>query len=390
MSLFPLPASLDLSPHLAAHKYFFVCTLTVAAWDTLVLSPRTWRLYKTPGWPLLKILFMFLRLFMVAEFVVVGVAFFHTGFTLNMCHKFYLFEPICTAVLLAACSVVHVVRIQGIYGQDRTILYGLGALTAVQIVVDAICCAFFTVVPLRETQGCIAGPKHTWVGIYWIAPTLVYTASFALAILRSMQSIQGRSTNYWYLMLRDNLNVYGAIWIVNMVNVLFWFIIKPTGPEDSIRTIVTSMAAVGTTTMTLRIILGVRSGLESGGSFSGSGATYSSHTAHSSSGAGAHRRSLSRGLHSARSQGVGATSAAHHVSTKDAGPTFTLDVNGAKDGGRWADGDDAEADVHSVRDKDAASGPYALSQGSESAGAMPGVKVTVDTDVDYESLRRQR
>jgi hypothetical protein len=75
MSLFPLPASLDLSPHLAAHKYFFVCTLTVAAWDTLVLSPRTWRLYKTAGWPLLKILFIFLRVFMVAEFVVVGKRF---------------------------------------------------------------------------------------------------------------------------------------------------------------------------------------------------------------------------------------------------------------------------------------------------------------------------
>lgn len=31
-----------------------------------------------------------------------------------------------------------------------------------------------------------------------------------------------------------------AVWIVNMINMLFWFIIKPTGPEDTIRTIVTS------------------------------------------------------------------------------------------------------------------------------------------------------
>jgi hypothetical protein len=42
-----LPPSLLLPAHLSAHKYFFVCTLTVAAWDTLVLSPRTWRLMKT-------------------------------------------------------------------------------------------------------------------------------------------------------------------------------------------------------------------------------------------------------------------------------------------------------------------------------------------------------
>jgi len=52
-----------------------------------------------------------------------------------------------------------------------------------------------------------------------------------------------------------------------MVNMLFWFIIKPTGPEDPVKTIVTSMAAVLTTSMTLRIILSVRGPLDGGGSF---------------------------------------------------------------------------------------------------------------------------
>jgi hypothetical protein len=79
-----------------------------------------------------------------------------------MCSRFYLFEPICTAILLAVCSgasatprrhdnkqlippsVVHVIRLYGIYEQDRKIIFGLGALTAVQIVVDAVCCAFYT------------------------------------------------------------------------------------------------------------------------------------------------------------------------------------------------------------------------------------------------------
>lgn len=70
-------------------------------------------------------------------------------------------------------------------------------------------------------------------------------------------------------MLRDGLNLYGAIWIVNMVNMFFWFIAKPTDEKDSIKTIVTSMAAVLTTTMTLRIILSVRGTLAYGGSFAG-------------------------------------------------------------------------------------------------------------------------
>lgn len=72
MSTIQLPDSLNLPSHLSAHKYFFVCTLTVAAWDTLVLSPRTWRLFRSEGWPLLKIVFHFMRIFMPLEFTVVG------------------------------------------------------------------------------------------------------------------------------------------------------------------------------------------------------------------------------------------------------------------------------------------------------------------------------
>ena len=67
-----LPPYLNLPPHLSAQHYFFVCTLTVAAWYPLVLSPRTWRLLRTKEWPPLKILFHFLRLFMPIEFTIVG------------------------------------------------------------------------------------------------------------------------------------------------------------------------------------------------------------------------------------------------------------------------------------------------------------------------------
>ena len=69
-----LPNSLRLSPHLSAHKYFFVCTLTVAAWDTLVLSPRSWKLFKSEGWPVLKTMFWFLRFLMPIEFTIVGMS----------------------------------------------------------------------------------------------------------------------------------------------------------------------------------------------------------------------------------------------------------------------------------------------------------------------------
>jgi len=37
-----------------------------------------------------------------------------------------------------------------------------------------------TAVPLDVGQGCIAGPKESWVGMYWVAPTLFYTVSVRL------------------------------------------------------------------------------------------------------------------------------------------------------------------------------------------------------------------
>lgn len=95
-------------------------------------------------------------------------------------------------------TVVHVIRISAIYDKSRTVLYGMGSLLAAQIVVTAVCCGFYmcmgnspilthpwgslnvVAVPLKPGQGCIAGPKHNWVGIYWLLPTLLYTVSVSL------------------------------------------------------------------------------------------------------------------------------------------------------------------------------------------------------------------
>lgn len=81
------------------------------------------------------------------------------------CQKFYLFEPICTAILLAAASgqlilistiplwrflppiAVHVIRIHAIHDKNRTILFGMSALFAIQVVVTAISCAFYRCTP---------------------------------------------------------------------------------------------------------------------------------------------------------------------------------------------------------------------------------------------------
>ncbi|KAH9986698.1 hypothetical protein BJV77DRAFT_1028094 [Russula vinacea] len=370
-----LPNSLRLPAHLSAHKYFFVCTLTVAAWDTLVLTPRSWKLLKSEGWPVLKAIFFFLRFLMPAEFTIVGVAFFDADWSRSACQRFFLFEPICTAVLLAACSVVHTIRIHGIYDKNRSVLYGMCALLALQVVITGICCAFYRSVPLLEGQGCIAGPKHGWVGVYWISATLLYSASFALAVNRSSKSLSVKVLSPWKLMLRDGLNLYAAIWVVNMVNVLFWFIVKPNSDHDeqgdSIRTIVTSMTAVTTTTMTLRIILSVRGSLFYGGSFAG---VWPSTTGTTSG---------SRGIQVASARvPANAPSVLQITSNAHTAPTYTIDGIGQKTERGW-DGTEGKNDILGIPQNDhkPLDSPDEDAEFPKAPG-LNGVKITVDREID--------
>ncbi|KAA1469803.1 hypothetical protein DENSPDRAFT_644457 [Dentipellis sp. KUC8613] len=368
-----LPNSLNLPPHLSAHKYFFVCTLTILAWDTIVLSPRTWRLLRFEGWPVLKAMHIFLTLFLPIEFAIVGVAFFDPSWSQSMCQKFYLFEPICTAIILAVCSTIHAIRIHAIYDRNRTILAGMSALVGIQIVATAISCAFYRSVPLLSGQGCIAGPKHLWVGIYWLSATIVYTASFAFALIRSIQSLELKRLSPWKLMLRDGLNLYAAIWIVNMVNMLFWFIEKPTDGADPIRTIVTSMAAVMTTTMTQRIVLSVRGPLYSGGTFSGA---------------------LTSGTSSGTRPGTartGPNGAPQLISQMHGAPLYTIDgITQKTERSEWIDGSDIKSgSLHEGDLKEAASlDPELARPGATSPvpGVTPalsglGVKITIEREM---------
>jgi hypothetical protein len=314
---------------------------------------------RTGEWPILKILFHFLRVFMPVEFAVVAVAFFDTKWSINTCEKFYLFEPICTAILLAACSAIHVIRIHAIYDRSRAVLMGMGSLFAVQVVVTAVCCGFYRSVPLLSGQGCIAGPKANWVGLYWVAPTLLYTTSAVLALMRSVNSLTAKPLSPWKLMLRDGLNLYGAIWIVNMVNMLFWFIMKPTNNSDPIKTIVTSMAAVLTTSMSLRIVLSIRGTLVHGGSFALTGSTVPSNS--------------SRATHALSARSGVPTNSTHTPHT------YTLDDMRSKPEASW---DDAIS-KSTPDDK----GPLPLGERAPTPPNL-GVKVTIDREVGYDSYAK--
>jgi hypothetical protein len=117
----------------------------------------------------------------------VAVSCFNPAFTPEVCRKYYLFEPIVTAILMSLSSLALVIRVRAINdtntSRQRAITFGLGALLAVQVVVHLTCCFFYHPLNLQNSQGCISAPKHGWVGIYWVVPTMLYlfTVSFYLS-----------------------------------------------------------------------------------------------------------------------------------------------------------------------------------------------------------------
>lgn len=221
--------------------------------------------------------------------------------------------------------------------------------------------------PVEEGQGCIASPKHNWVGIYWLSATLLYTASLVLALQRSFRSLKVKKISYWKLMLRDGLNLYASIWAVNMVNMFFWFIIKPTGPEDPIRVIVTSMAAVLTTSMTLRIILAIRGPLAKGGAFA-------VHSGHAQSHPSTHVVSRP------------APQSGPVLSLQHPQHTYTVGLAAEPKARDWTD--DKESDqIAEVKTE----GVYPIEEGGSPTqeDGPKGVQITVDTETDYEGFAKK-
>ena len=133
-----------------------------------------------------------------------------------------------------------------------------------------------------------------------------------------------------------------------------------------------SMAAVITTTMTLRIILSVRGSLIHGGSFAG---VWASST-------GTH--SASRGIASARAP-PNAPSVLQITSNVHSAPTYTIDGMRQKTEHGW-DGTEGKSDILAVAENDhkPLDSPEYDADFPPKAPGLQGVKITVDREVDRQ------
>ncbi|KAJ8454300.1 hypothetical protein ONZ45_g19360 [Pleurotus djamor] len=148
---------------------------------------------------------------------------------------------------------------------------------------------------------------------------------------------------------------------------------KPTGIEDPVKTIVTSMAAVLTTSMTLRIILNIRGSLDYGGSFSPTASSVGTSSTASTARGGAVRSNIHNPTNHTLS--LHQLSVAGHPAH-----TYTLDEmrNGSKPEPEWND-PDAKVDVKGLNVGDITPTPQESEQTAE------GVKITIAKEVGYDN-----
>lgn len=122
--------------------------------------------------------------------------------------------------------------------------------------------------------------------------------------------------------LRNGGGYYQTIFGINFVNVVYFFVTKPSNDADPLKIIVTSLATVLTSTMTMRVILLVRGSLAAGGSFHGSSAPTSGNSASLSGGGVGHTGSGS----GAGNRAPG--SAPFHITASGPGPAVSSMIGG--------------------------------------------------------------
>ncbi|VDC06025.1 unnamed protein product [Peniophora sp. CBMAI 1063] len=251
-----IPNAFNLPTGITISKDFFIASLTLAFWEILILTPKLLQLATSRReWPALKILVIILLLLLFPQCITLAIATYDSRLPRNFCHRFYLFEPIWSACVLALCSVVHIIRLTAVYDRSRRILCSMSAFGVVQVILTAACSAFFRPLPLLEGQGCVTVPKANWVGTFWVVVFGFYLTSFALALTRALQSLQLRRVPLVKLIYRDSLQLYLGIAIMNVVNVALCFALPFDIERFAVKTVANMMTTVVTTTFTVRIIL---------------------------------------------------------------------------------------------------------------------------------------
>ncbi|KAF7776826.1 hypothetical protein Agabi119p4_5219 [Agaricus bisporus var. burnettii] len=178
------------------------------------------------------------------------------------CPRFVHFEGASTVSLVAIGQLIMILRVFALYERSFRVLAFLMILWLLQIIISSIGLRTGFPVPLPPgLTGCILIGSSPLFPSLWISPLVTDSAIFILTLYRTKRYYEGfASTSPTIVILvRDGSLYFLLIFLVNLMNVLIYFIAEP-----DFKALGASFSQLLTCTMISRLVLNLRSISSSG------------------------------------------------------------------------------------------------------------------------------
>jgi len=204
-------------------------SLSIAAYDFLMTVPAEVRLFKRqksiwrPSRPL--ILFLLIRYLSIGVMVSSNVGFFHHGWSVAECGRFYVVPPIFKVLATTVSSVIVAFRTWALAGRAPWVKYFLSVLIIVVFAVQAFANFWGRIAWRNEFDNCMSGNARTqkiaW--IHYLAALIYDFLATAISLFYVVRGETGwRLSGVSRLLFEQGILYFVALTAINVVNLILF------------------------------------------------------------------------------------------------------------------------------------------------------------------------
>ncbi|KAF8973278.1 hypothetical protein BDZ97DRAFT_673996 [Flammula alnicola] len=253
----PLPVPVAFA-HLLGNYEFHTSNYVMLVYDhMLTFGEEVEKMWSRP-FTLPTLLFYLNRYVTHMQYIVIQVAFHET----TWCRRYVKFAGASTASLVAVAELIMILRVYALYMGNKYILAFLLALLSGQVIVSGWAVHNGMQVPQPPGfPGCVLTGKNSFFAALWGAPLVTDTCIFILTLWRTVRYMRkhGRMT-VMQIMLRDGTLYFMAIFGVNLMNTLIYFLAL-----GDLKAVGASFSQILTSIMISRLQLNIRYSMPSSG-----------------------------------------------------------------------------------------------------------------------------
>jgi len=201
------------------------------------------------------LLFYLNRYLTHAQFIILQVAFYEKNWSLSVCERYVKFPGATTLCVVAVAELIMILRVYALYSANRVILGVLLVVLAAQVALMGLAVSTGVRVPLPLSfPGCVLTGEAKLFAIFWAAPLFTDSCIFLLTLFRLKTYLADRvKMPMMDLLLRDGILYFVAIFSVNLMNTLIYFL-----AVDDLKALGASFSQIITSIMIARLQLNLR------------------------------------------------------------------------------------------------------------------------------------